>query len=73
MFEAFVLACLWGQPQLPQYCAELQDTRGPYITKDKWLTRVYEIASEMPLYRPHMQPRAYTCDKPISETTKKRT
>ena len=43
MFEAFVLACLWGQPQLPRYCEELQDTRGPYATKDKCLARVYEI------------------------------
>ena len=73
MFEAFVLACLWGQPQLPQYCEELQDTRGPYVTKDKCLARVYEIAMEMPSHRPHMQPRAYRCDKPTTQTNKKRT
>ena len=73
MFEAFVLACLWGMPQETRYCEELRDIRGPYKTHDQCLTRVYEIASEMPLYRPHMQPRAYRCDKPTTQTNKKRT
>ena len=73
MFEAIVLACLWGMPQIPQYCEHLRDVRGPYKTHDQCLARVYEIISEMPEYRPHMQPRAYTCDKPISQTIKKRT
>ena len=73
MFEAIVLACLWGMPQKTQYCEELRDIRGPYETHDQCLTRVYEIASEMPLYRPHMQPRAYRCAKPTTQTNKKRT
>ena len=73
MFEAFVLACLWGMPQETKYCEELRDTRGPYATYDQCLTRVYEIAMEMPMYRPHMQPRAYRCDKPTTQTNKKRT
>ena len=73
MFEAFVLACLWGMPQETRYCEELKDIRGPYATKDMCLTRVYEIVSEIPLYRPHMQPRAYRCAKSTTETTKQRT
>ena len=73
MFEAVVLACLYGMPQITKNCEELRDIRGPYTTHDQCLTRVYEIVQELPLYRPHMQPRAYTCDKPISEKTKKRT
>ena len=73
MFEAIVLACLWGMPQKTQYCEELRDIRGPYETHDQCLTRVYEIASEMPLYRPHMQPRAYRCDKSTPKTTKQST
>ena len=73
MFEAIVLACLWGMPQIPQYCEHLRDIRGPYKTHDQCLTRVYEIASEMPLYRPHMQPRAYRCDKSTPKTTKQST
>ena len=73
MFEAFVLACLMGQPQLPQYCEELQDTRGPYVTKDKCLARVYEIMMEMPYYRPNMQPRAFRCEQSTTQTNKKRT
>ena len=73
MFEAIVLACLWGMPQETRYCEELKDTRGPYVTKDKCLARVYEIAMEMPSHRPHMQPRAYRCEQSTTETTKKRT
>ena len=73
MFEAVVLACLYGMPQIPQYCEHLRDVRGPYKTHDQCLARVYEIASEMPLYRPHMQPRAYRCDKSTPKTTKQST
>ena len=73
MFEAFVLACLWGEPQTNKNCEELRDTRGPYATYDQCLTRVYEIAMEMPMYRPHMQPRAYRCDKSTPKTTKQST
>ena len=73
MYEAFVLICLAGKPTMYPNCEELMDTRGPYMTHDQCLTRVYEIASEMPLYRPHMQPRAYRCDKPTTQTNKKRT
>ena len=73
MFEAFVLACLWGKPQLPDFCEELKDTRGPYITKDECLARVYEIINEMPLYKPEMQPRGYRCDKFTPKTKKQRT
>ena len=73
MFEAFVLACLWGKPQLPDFCQEFKDTRGPYMTKDQCLARVHEIITEMPVYRPEMQPRAYRCDKFTPKTKKQRT
>ena len=73
MFEAFVLACLMGKPQLPAYCEELKDIRGPYVTKDKCLARVYEIVMEMPYHRPHMRPRAYRCEQSTTETNKERT
>ena len=73
MFEAFVLACLLGQPQLPQYCEELKDIRGPYKTKNQCLARIFEIVVEMPYHRPEMQPRAYRCEQSTPETTKKRT
>jgi len=72
MFEAVVLACLWGKPQMPQFCEELRDTRGPYVTHDRCLARVYEIATELPDYRPHMQPRAYRCDKFTPKAKKQR-
>ena len=73
MFEAIVLACLYGMPQIPQYCEHLRDVRGPYMTHDQCLARVYEIAIEMPTHRPHMQPRAYRCDKSTPKTTKQST
>ena len=73
MFEAFVLACLWGKPQLPQFCEELRDTRGPYITKDECLARVYEIKQDLPSYKPNMEARAYRCDKFTPQTEKQRT
>jgi len=73
MFEAFVLVCLWGQPTLNKNCEELVDTRGPYMTHDECLARVYEIQSELYTYRPEMQARAYRCDKFTPQTKKQRT
>ena len=43
MYEAFVLVCLLGQPTLDGSCEQLADTRGPYMTYDQCLARVYEI------------------------------
>ena len=73
MFEAVVLACLYGMPQITKNCEELRDIRGPYKTHDQCLTRVYEIVQELPLYRPHMQPRGYRCEQFTPKTNKKRT
>ena len=73
MFEAVVLACLYGMPQITKNCEELRDIRGPYKTHDQCLTRVYEIVQELPLYRPHMQPRGYRCEQFTPQTNKKRT
>ena len=73
MFEAVVLACLYGMPQITRNCEELRDIRGPYTTHDQCLTRVYEIVQELPLYRPHMQPRGYRCEQFTPKTNKKRT
>jgi hypothetical protein len=72
MFEAFVLICLYGQPTMNQNCEELADTRGPYVTHDECLARVYEIQSELYLYKPNMQARAYRCDEFTPETKKQR-
>lgn len=72
MFEAFVLICLIGQPTMNANCEELMDTRGPYKTHDKCLSRVYEIQRELSLYKPHMEARAYRCDEFITETKKQR-
>ena len=43
MYEAFVLVCLAGKPMADEFCNQLQDIRGPYMTHDQCLTRVYEI------------------------------
>ena len=73
MFEAFVLICLINMPTENRYCEELADTRGPYMLQDKCLARVYEIKQELHLYKPHMEARAYRCDKSTTETEKQRT
>ena len=73
MYEAFVLVCLVGKPIADAYCNQLQDTRGPYMTHDECLARVYEIQSELYTYRPEMQARAYRCDKFTPKTEKQRT
>jgi len=73
MFEAFVLVCLWGKPKTTEFCEELRDIRGPYMTKDQCLARVYEIVKEMPIYKPKMQPRGYRCDKFTPKAKKQRT
>ncbi len=62
-YISYVLACLWGKPQLPEYCEELKDIRGPYKTEDLCKKRVYEIVDEMPSHRPHMQARGFRCEK----------
>ena len=73
MFEAFVLICLIGKPSVYPNCEELMDTRGPHMTHDQCLARVYEIQSELYTYRPEMQSRAYRCDKFTPQTEKQRT
>ena len=73
MFQAFVLICLIGMPTENRYCEELVDTRGPYITQDQCLARVYEIKQELHLYRPKMEARAYRCDEFTPQTEKQST
>ena len=73
MYEAFVLICLAGKPMADEFCNQLQHTRGPYMTHDQCLARVYEIQRDLPLYKPDMEARAYRCDKSTTETEKQRT
>ena len=73
MYEAFVLVCLVGKPIADEYCNQLQDIRGPYMTHDQCLARVYEIQRDLPLYQPEMEARAYRYDKFTPKTEKQRT
>ena len=70
MFEAFVLICTLGLPEVYKNCEELRDTRGPYDTKHKCKVRVVEIIQELPEYRPYSYPKGYRCDK-FTPTNKK--
>lgn len=57
MFEVLVLVCLASNPN---NCFEMEDTRGPYETKQQCITRSLEMRkaiSEMP---DHV-PQAYKC------------
>ena len=62
-FTSIVLGCIWGMPKEPQYCEQLKDIRGPYQSEKLCKKRAYEIAKEMPKYRPHMEPRGYLCEE----------
>ena len=73
MYEAFVLVCLLGKPTISESCEQLVDTRGPYKTYDQCLARVHEIQTEVPIYKPSMEARAYRCDKSTTQTEKQRT
>ena len=42
MFEAFVLICTLGIPEVYQNCEEVNDTRGPYATEQQCKVRVVE-------------------------------
>ena len=44
-------------------CEQLKDIRGPYQSEKLCKKRAYEIAKEMPKYRPHMEPRGYLCEE----------
>ena len=73
MYEAFVLVCLVGKPIADEFCNQLKDIKGPYMTHDQCLARVYEIKQDLPSYKPSMEARAYRCDKFTPQTEKQRT
>ena len=62
-YSSVVYACLYGLPKIPQYCEQLRDIRGPYPTLTQCIKRSEEIIKELPEYRPHMEPRSFTCEK----------
>ncbi len=66
MFEAFVLICTLGLPEVYGNCEELKDTRGPYGTKQQCKVRVVEILQELPEYRPYSYAKGYRCDQPTT-------
>ena len=63
MFEAIVLICMIGLPEINGNCEEVHDMRGPYATKHSCVMRVEEILRDLPKYRPYSYPKAYKCDK----------
>jgi hypothetical protein len=69
MFEAFVLICTLGLPEVYGNCEEVNDTRGPYATEQQCKVRIVEILQELPKYRPYSYPKGYRCDQ--STTTNK--
>ena len=68
MFEAIILICTLGLPEVYTNCEEVRDTRGPYVTKQQCKVRIDEILGDLPEYRPYSYPKGYRCDK--STTTK---
>ena len=66
MFEAFVLICTLGLPEVHLNCEEVRDTRGPYATKHRCEVRIQEMIKDLPEYRPYSYPKAYKCDEPTT-------
>ena len=58
MFEALVLVGLIGTTNI---CHTLQDLEGPYTTEKQCVSRVYEIAMELPEYMPNYVAVKYKC------------
>ena len=69
MFEAIILICTLGLPEVYKNCEEVKDTRGPYATEHRCKVRVVEIIQELPEYRPYSYPKGYRCNE--STTTNK--
>jgi len=57
MFEVLVLVCLASNPQ---NCFELQDTRGPYETREQCVARSEEMRESILEMEDHV-PQAYKC------------
>jgi len=69
VFEAIILICTLGLPEVYGNCEEVKDTRGPYPTEHRCKVRVIEILQELPEYRPYSYPKGYRCNE--STTTNK--
>ena len=69
MFEAIILICAIGLPEVYQNCEEIRDLRGPYATEHSCRVRVVEIIQELPDYRPYSYAKGYRCNE--STTTDK--
>jgi len=69
VFEAIILICTLGLPEVYGNCEEVKDTRGPYPTEHRCKVRVVEILQELPEYRPYSYPKGYRCNE--STTTNK--
>ena len=57
MFEVLVLVCLVSNPNT---CFELEDTRGPYETKEQCVARSIEMREFIDEMPDHI-PQAYKC------------
>jgi len=58
MFKAFVTICVIS---MPQKCQTLEDTRGPYETKQECKQRALEISRQVDKYYPLWKPFKYSC------------
>jgi len=57
MFEVLVLVCLASNPNT---CFEMEDTRGPYETKQQCVARSLEMREAIESIPDHV-PQAYKC------------
>ena len=59
MFKAIVLACMVA---LPDQCWEYHDTRGPYETRQRCVSRAYEMGNAIAeIHDGTIMPQYYKC------------
>lgn len=58
MFKAFVTICIIA---MPNTCQTLEDTRGPYETKQQCKERALQISRQVHKYYPLWKPVKYKC------------
>ena len=49
MFKAFIMVCL---ASLPDFCAEMEDERGPYPDREACIERVAEMIESTKMFGP---------------------
>ena len=56
MFKAFIMICL---ASLPDFCSEIEDSRGPYLDREACIERVAEMIEATKAFGPEYYTASY--------------